>query len=338
MADQDAQDIKKMMSASPEVAVKAPRKSMFVWIVLGCVIMGVGLGVVVYQQSLSPAINPSPTPRAVVATPAPVPSPVATPVTPQTNVVTAVANTITFPQTGKLRVFSDLNNLTLVITITTGGVTKTLTLPNRAVNATTPMNFSDSSFEVTAGSVGTIEAYLNSTSDVKMGGWILPSGGTNCGANGFGISDESATIAFAETKLASGQTIFAKQCWADQINPADPSSYDFNDFFLAWSYATGSTMASPSPSSSASPAVSPSPSPSVSPSPSPSLSPSPSPSVAASPSPSAVAVVSPSPSARAAMPDTTDGVPVTGVFEVTVGTVSVGLILLVLGLFGLLAL
>ena len=334
MADQDAQDINQMMSASPEVAVKAPRKSMFVWIVLGCVIMGVGLGVVVYQQSLSPAVKPSPTPKAVVATP--IPTPIPSPILPQTNTITPVANTMTFPQTGKLRVFSDLNNLTLVITITTGGVTKTLTLPNRAVNATTPMNFSDSSFEVTAGSVGTIEAYLNSTSDVKMGGWILPSGGTNCGANGFGIVDNTTKITFAETKLASGQTIFAKQCWADQINPADPSSYDFNDFFLAWSYATGSTMASPSPSASALPAVSPSPSPSVSPSPS--LSPSPSPSVAASPSPSAAAVVSPSPSARAAMPDTTDGVPVTGIFEVTVGTVSVGLILLVLGLFGLLAL
>lgn len=336
MADQDAQDINQMMSASPEVAVKAPRKSMFAWIVLGCVIMGVGLGVVVYQQSLAPAVKPSPTPKAIVPTPTPTPIP--SPVLPQTNTVTPVANTMTFPQTGKIRVFSDLNNLTLVITITTGGVTKTLTLPNRATNTTTPMNFSDSSFEVTAGSVGTIEAYLNSTSDVKMGGWILPTDGTKCGANGFGIVDNATKITFAETKLTSGQTIFAKQCWADQINPADPSSYDFNDFFLAWSYATGSTLASPSPSASASPAASPSPSASSSPSPSPSLSPSPSPSVAASPSPSAAAVVSPSPSARAAMPDTTDGVPVTGIFEVTVGTVSVGLILLVLGLFGLLAL
>jgi hypothetical protein len=38
------------------------------------------------------------------------------------------------------------------------------------------------------------------------------------------------------------------------------------------------------------------------------------------------------------MPDTSGGTPVTGVFEVTVGTISVGLILLVLGLAGLLAL
>jgi hypothetical protein len=38
------------------------------------------------------------------------------------------------------------------------------------------------------------------------------------------------------------------------------------------------------------------------------------------------------------MPDTSEGTPVTGVFEVTVATVSIGLLLLVLGLLGLLVL
>jgi hypothetical protein len=76
----------------------------------------------------------------------------------------------------------------------------------------------------------------------------------------------------------------------------------------------------------------------------PKLSASPSPSAKASASPSASAKASvtptPSPSAspRVTMPDTTDGTPVTGVFEVTVGTISVGLILLLLGVFGLLVL
>ena len=53
---------------------------------------------------------------------------------------------------------------------------------------------------------------------------------------------------------------------------------------------------------------------------------------------SATASAVASASARATIPDTSEGVPVTGVFEVTIGTVSVGLILLVLGLAGLLAL
>jgi hypothetical protein len=36
------------------------------------------------------------------------------------------------------------------------------------------------------------------------------------------------------------------------------------------------------------------------------------------------------------MPDTSDGTPVTGVFEITVGTVSVGIVFLILGILGLL--
>ena len=60
----------------------------------------------------------------------------------------------------------------------------------------------------------------------------------------------------------------------------------------------------------------------------------------ASPSPTPTPTPTPTPdvSPRVAMPDTSQGTPVTGVFEVTVASVSLGLILLMLGLFGLLAL
>lgn len=337
MADQDAQDINQMMSATSDVVIGKPKKSKFLWIVLGCVVVGVGLGVVVYQQSLAPTpsptvkVTPKPTPLPTVSNPSLAPNPIPSPVVPETNVITQVANTMTFPETGKLRVFTDLNNITLVVTITTGGQTKTITLPNRAVSDTQKMNFTDSTFEVTAGSIGTINAYLNSTSGPKMGGWILPTGGTKCGANGYTVVDMSPRIAWAEANLATGKTLFAKQCWADEIDAKDPSSYDFNDFFVAWGYAS-------STSSSASPVASISPSPSASPKAS--ASPSPSPSASASPSSAGSSTVSPSPSAsaRVAMPDTSGGTPVTGVFEVTVGTISVGLVLLLLGLFGLLAL
>lgn len=323
MADQDAQDISQMMSASPEAIVKPPKKSKFLWVVLSCVVLGVGLGVVVYQQSLAPTPRSTPTPRpTIVATPTPTPSatPVATPVVPSTNVVSAVANTMSFPQAGKLRVFSDINNITLVITITTGGQTKTITLPNKTVDATNKMHYVDSAFEVSAGSTGTINAYLNSTSGPKMLGWILPVDGSKCGANGFGIVDKSGEIAYATANLPSGQTLFATQCWADEGSPSDPSSLDFNDFFVAWGYASTTTTASASPSTVAS------------------ASPSPSASILASATPTATATATPIASPRVTMPDTEGGVPVTGVFEVTAGTISLGLILLLIGLFGLLAL
>lgn len=325
MADQDAQDINQMMSASSEAVIKPPKKSMFLWVVLGCVVVGVGLGIVVYQQSIEPAPVVKTTPK---PTPVGVTTPQPTPVVPQTNVVTQpVANTMTFPESGKLRVFSDLNNLTLVITITVGSDVKTLTLPNRVVDSTKKMNYSDSSFDVTAGSKATVVAYLNKTTGPKMAGWILPSSDNKCGANGVTANDVGPQVAWAQANLATGKAIFAKQCWEDDDVPGE-----FNDFLLVWSYAPTTTTVSPSPSASA--VVSPSPS--LSPSPSPSKAASPSPSVKASSTPTPTPTLTPSP--RVTMPDTSEGTPVTGVFEVTVGTVSVGLILLGLGLFGLLAL
>lgn len=320
MAEQDAQDINQMMSASADAVVSPPKKSKFLWVVLGCVVVGVGLGVVVYQQSLKSTVKPSVTPKPT--TTAVKPTPIASPVLPQTNEVVPVANTITFSKAGKIRVYSDLSNLTQVITIVTGGQTKTLTLPNRAVSSTTPMNYTDSTFEVDAGSVGTVSLYLNSTSGTKMKGWMSPADLKTCGANGAATVSKSAELAYVQSKLA-GETIYSYQCWEDDDTPGE-----FNDFYMLWTYAppSSSPVASASTSASASPTASKSPSPS------------PSASVKASVSPSVVASPTPIASPRVVMPDTTDGTPVTGVFEVTVGTISVGLILLVLGLFGLLAL
>lgn len=324
MADQDAQDINQMMSATSDVLVSKPKKSMFLWIVLGCVVVGVGMGIVVYQQSVKTVVKPSPTPRvAVVTTPKPsiIPSPLPSPIVPETNLITPVANTITFPEAGKIRVFNDLNNIQLVITITIGGQKKTLTIPNKALTTTNIMTYADSTFEVKAGDVGTIDAYLNSTSGPKMGGWIVPATGEICGANTGGKVNETAKLAFAQDILGTGKIPYTRQCWADDVDPKDPSSYDFNDFYMVWGYVPSGTTASTSPAASI--AVSPSPSGSVE---------------SASPSAVASVIATASPSPRTVMPDTSEGTPVTGVFEVTVGTVSIGLILLGLGLFGLLAL
>ncbi|MFZ2200014.1 MAG: hypothetical protein WAV40_04455 [Microgenomates group bacterium] len=333
MSQQDAQDLNQMMAGNPEVMIASPNKLKFLWVVLACVALGVGLGVVVYQQSIKAPVAPVKQPPK--ATVAPTPTPIPSPVLPETNVVTELPNTMTFPKTGKIRVFSNLNNIQLVVTIETAGQTKTLTLPGRTINAANLMNYSDSSFDVTAQSTGTIKVYQDSTAGSKMLGWRLPIDDKKCGANKQGFLEIANLIAWAQTHLATGETIFAKQCWADAKAEGDPTPYDFNDFFLAWSYA-GTTTTAPSPSASATPSLTPSPTPSATPTSSPSLSPSPSPSLAASPTPTPTPT--PTPSARAAMPDTTDGVPVTGIFEITAGTVSAGIVFLVLGLVGLLAL
>lgn len=336
MSGQDAADIVQMNSANGEIPIVSggKKKSSLLWIVLGCVVVGVGLGIFVYQQSLTPAPKPSATPRTSVA-PAPSAAVVPSPVAPATNVVSPVTNTVTFPKKGKLRIYHNLNNIQMVMTVVVNGVTKTITLPNKTTSATTPMNFADSSFEVEANAVGTITTYLNSTSGPKLKGWVNATGLTKCGVNGAVVVDLQEQINYVQSKLA-GESIFQYQCWEDDDTPGE-----FNDVYMLWTYA-------PTAGVSPSPTVNPSPStPTPSPSTKASASPSPSPSVKASPSPSpsvkastAAVVVSPSPtpSARATMPDTSDGVPVTGVFEITVGAVSVGLVLLVLGLFGLLSL
>lgn len=337
MSVQDAQDIVQMNSLSGEIPIASggKKKSSLLWIVLGCVVVGVGLGVFVYQQSLAPAPKPSATPR---ASKAPTPSAttvVPSPVVPTTNEVAPVANTLTFPKKGKLRIYHDLNNIQMVIQLTINGTVKTITLPNKAASATTPMNFADSSFEVEAGSVGTITAYLNSTSGPKLRGWVTPTDTQKkvCGSNGATPLDWEPKLVFVQAKLA-GESIFEYQCWEDDDTPGE-----FNDLYMLWTYVPNTSATSPSPAASVSPSPSASVKASSSPSPSPSVkaSVSPSPSVKASTA-ATVASPTPTPSTRAAMPDTSEGVPVTGVFEITVGTVSVGLLLLVLGLFGLLSL
>lgn len=341
MSGQDAADIVQMNSLSGEIPIASggKKKSSLLWIVLGCVVVGVGLGVFVYQQSLAPAPKPSATPRASKAPGVPSAAPVVpSPVTPTTNEVGPVSNTLTFPKKGKLRIYHTLNNIQMVLQLTINGTVKTITLPNKATSATNPANFADSSFEVEAGSMGTLVAYLNSTSGPKLRGWIPPMDSNNkkeCGVAGGSVANNEEQIAFIKSKLA-GESIFEYQCWEDDDVPGE-----FNDLYMVWTYAPSAATVSPSPAASTT--ASPSPSASVkasaSPSPSPSVkaSVSPSPSVKASTA-ATVASPTPTPSTRAAMPDTSEGVPVTGVFEITVGTVSVGLLLLVLGLFGLLSL
>ncbi len=364
MANQDANDIVSLnvsnrRSESTEIPVNnGGKKSSLLWVVLGCVVVGVGLGVYVYQQSLTPAVKPSPTPKPVVSTPIP------SPVVPAVSVVDPDPKTISFPKAGKIRLYYYMQNwpaLGVIFNVSGGG--DSFVIPAGTTSA--PVKILDTGYELSGPTSATIESYIGADSNKLSIGWIKPQA-NQCGANGFTILNVASYLTWINEQL-KGEPIVSVQCWGDYSPDINlDAGKDFNDYLLVWSYTpagasvapspspTRSPSPTPSPSGTKSPTPTPSPSPSRSPSPIPSptptptpspsgtKSPSPSPSKAASPSPSTVAAVTatptPTPSIRVAQVDTSDGVPVTGVFEVTVGTISVGLILLVAGLLGLLAL
>lgn len=334
MADQDAQDINQMMSATPEGVIAAPRKSRFLWVVLGCVILGVGLGIVVYQQSIKPAPKTVTTPKPTVLTAKP--SPIAPPVTPEISVVDAEAKTVSFPKAGEIRVYYEVGGwlpLGMILTDPAG----VHEFAYAAGTPTTRMKILDTGYRLAGPTTVSIDTFLGTDKTKLSVGWAKP-GANKCGFNGFTAVDITPNITFA-TAEAKGEPLVSIQCWGDYSpNPADPSSKDFNDYTLIWSYTPSSTAASASPSSAASSspvasvAASPSPVASVRASAIASATPTPTPTTTSTSTPTPVA------SPRVVMPDTSEGTPVTGIFEVTVGAISIGLILLIIGLFGLLAL
>lgn len=336
MAEQDAQDINQMMSATADVAIAAPKKSKFLWVVLGCVVVGVGLGVAVYQQSIKTPSKPTATPKSTVTTKPTVSSPVPSPVTPDVNVVSAEGKSLSFPKAGEIRVYYEVGDwvpLGMILTDSAGAHDFAYT----AGAPTGRMKILDTGYVLTGPTIISIDSFLGIDKTKLSVGWAKPV--TNkCGFNGYTAVDITPNINFA-TEQAKGEPLVSIQCWGDYApNPADPSSKDFNDYTLIWSYKPSSSTSSPVPSATVIASSTPvaSPSRAASPSPSASVKASPSPSVKASTS--ATATATPTPSPRVVMPDTSEGTPVTGIFEVTVGAISVGLILLVLGLFGLLAL
>ena len=308
-----------MMSASAEASTSTPKKSKFLWVVLGCVVVGVGLGIVVYTQSTKPApvVKTSPRPTSV-AVASPVSTPTPAPI--EINVIKEQNNSVNFPKAGKIRVYyrSLLTSwLPLHLDFESATSKKSVVLPGGSV--TTPMQMSDTTITLTGPTKFKITSYLGDDSTKKSIGWIDPVA-NKCGANGSGTVDISPALTWAKQQAGS-EPLVSQQCWGDWGKVEDASNYDFNDYYVILSYTPSTTAsASPSPSTSASP------------SPSTAASVTPTPSSTATPTPT------PSASARVSMPDTSEGTPVTGVFEVTVATVSVGLLLLVIGLFGLLVL
>ncbi len=337
MSEQDAKDINQMMANTAEVAVGKPRKSKFGVMVVLCIVLGIGLGIFVYQKSLTP---PAKTP---VAKPSPVSSPLAavpSPVVPHISIVNAEPKTVDFPKAGKIRAYYVVGGwMPLGMTLTDAAGKHSLKIP--AGDPGTLMKVYDTGYSITGPTTISMETFLGEDATKLSIGWAKPVS-NKCGFNGFGVVDIAQYITWA-TEQAKGEPIVSIQCWGDYSpNPTQTDAKDFNDYTMIWSYTPSGTTSSPSPSASAAASASPSPSPS--PSPSRSASPSPSSSALSSPSPSPSRSASPSlspsasPSPRVSMPDTSGGTPVTGVFEVTVGTLSIGVLLLGVGLLGLLVL
>lgn len=314
--------------------IAAPKKSKLWLVVLLCVVVGVGLGVFVYQKSIAPSPSPSVRPT---ATPAATPAPVPSPVVPEISAVTPQSNSIVFPKAGEVRVFFgsyDATNPTVLnqlIRLTGPTGQSDLIVPG-SVPTGDKMATLDSGLNVQAGQSVKIEIFDRGDETRPSYGWIKPDASNQCGGTGFPKADAGPLITWATSK-AAGQPLVSSQCWGDWGPSGDPSNTDYNDFFVILSYVPPSASPSPSVSPLASPSVSPSASPSVSPSPSPS------PSLSPSPSPSAsvgvIASVTPTPSPRVTMPEASS-LPEAGVFEVTVGTIGVSLILVLLGALGLL--
>lgn len=345
-------------SVAAAAAGQAPKKSKLWIVVLLCVLVGVGAGVVVYQQSIVPTPRVSPRPSVQ-------PTPTPTPTTPQVSQVTPQSNQITMPKAGEVRVYLssfDLSNPAMpnqYIRVTTSNGQADIIAP-ATLGSGDSMHIFDTGIEVAAGQAITLEVFDGGDETRPGYGWIPPSGNNQCGSSA--KADASPFVTWA-TGESAGEQLVAIQCWGDWGAPGDPSNTDFNDYLVIVSYAPtlgaspaasaqASTAASASPSTTATSSPSTSPLLSISPSPSPSssttLTTSPSPTatttttLTTSPLPSTssstvVTSTSTSPSPRAAVSEASE-LPDAGVFEVTVGTVGVGLLLILLGALGLLVL
>lgn len=291
-------------------------------VVAACVVAGIGLGVFVYQQSIAPAPKPSKKPTATVKpSVAPTPAPSASPETPDINAVTPQSNTIVFPKAGEIRVYfagyganPTVNQL---IRLTTSTGEADVTMPT-SVPSGDKMAYRDSGLEVTAGQSVTIKSFDRGNTSQPSYGWIPPNSANKCDI--YYGADVGPMVTWATAK-AAGEPFVSKQCWADYNAPNDPAVRLFNDFFIILSYVPAAQAATVSPSPSASPTAS--------------KSPSPSPSASAAAVASASPTPTPSASARVTMPEGS-ALPEAGVFEVTAGTIGIGLIFILLGVLGLL--
>jgi hypothetical protein len=325
------------MESQTPLTLSKPRRSWLWLVVVLCVVVGVGLGVYIYQQSIAPAPQPSPKP-VVKASPATLVSP--SPATPNISVVTPQSNTLAFPKDGQVRVYisgfdpahPEFKNELVRLT----GTSSSADLISRGVVATgDKMEILESGLSVIAGQTLKIDVF-DGGDETKPGyGWIAPDAAQKCGGSAAQKVDASVFINWAKSKSGS-EPLVSVECWADwspNTNGKDTSVGDFNDYFVIVSYTPAGAV------TTASPLASPSPSPSPSPSHVASPSPSPSPLRSPSPSPSSTTLTDTtdeeSPSPRVTMPQAS-ALPTAGVFEVTVGTIGIGLIFVLAGILGLL--
>lgn len=303
--------------AVPKIKKKARGGGSKLWmIVLACIVVGVGLGVVVYNRSIAPAPKPRTTPRPTVAAlPSPIPSPTAAPVS--VSQVTPQSNTIAYPKAGEVRVYFSNYGGTSSVLLDMESVSGGVGVQIVGNGSSSSMSYLDTGFVLPGPESVTIGAFDLGDYDKPGYGWVPPKADNTCGGDGSQVHPDITAYIDWATEQADGEPLVSIQCWGDWGGEGDPSNADFNDYIVIWSYTPESAeaSASPSPSTSATASATPTPSSSV----------------------IASATPTPTPSARASQPEGST-LPEAGILEVTMGTISVGLLFLVLGLAGLLIL
>lgn len=313
--------------------IKKKRKGSKLWvIVLACVVVGVGLGVAVYQQSIAPSSKPKTTPRPTVAalpSPVAIPSPSVAPIS--VSQVTPQGNTISYPKAGEVRVYfsaySGTASVLLDMESASGGVGVQIV----GNGSTSSMSYLDTGFVLPASEQVTIGAFDSGDYDKPGYGWTPPKADNTCGGDGSTVHPDITNYIDWATEQAGGEPLVSIQCWGDWGDTNDPSNSDFNDYVVIWSYTPASAASSATPIPSSSPTAS------TVASSSPTSTPTPTPGSGGVTTPTPTPTPTASSTTRVTQPEG-ETLPEAGVMEVTIGAISIGLLFLVLGLAGLLVL
>lgn len=309
--------------------IKPKKKGSKLWlVVLLCVVLGVGLGVFVYQQSVAPPTKPVMTPQPTIAPrPSPIPSPTVTP--PEISQVTPQSNTVSFPKAGEIRIYytNYANKARVLIDMESASGASSVQMVGSG--SLTAMSYVDTGLVLPSASQVTVGVFDDGDPSKPGFGWIPPHADDTCGGDGSPVHPDITKYLDYATQQAGEEPLVSVQCWSGwspNVNNKDTSIYSFNEYLVIWSYVPEGTEAMPTPTSTPISTATPTTTPlsTVTPTPTPT-------------STTATATPTPTPSPRVTMPEGST-LPEAGIFEITAGTMGIGLLLLILGLLGLLVL
>jgi hypothetical protein len=304
------------------------------WIVLSIVlvvVLGLAGGVWWYGNSLLEGddrsvvvTTPPPTMQdEPVMTPTPTPTP--EPVPAEINVVSE-SKSVIFPKAGRVYIYylfinGSAGTRPYVIDLVTTKANISVQTPGGMPIAPKLMHVIDTGLDVIAGEVVAIQPYDFGDYSKPSLGWIKPRDGNKCGAPPFGINDLTQEFGWVRGELTRlGEPVVAEQCWADWGGPEDQ---DYNDFLIVLSYGSPGLVETTTTDLTSQNAT---------------TTPTPTPTQTTALTQTQTTTLADETeddeefTPRVSMPDTSDGIPVTGVIEDTLKALGIGFGLLLLGL------